>query len=202
MRSFRRTAVQLFRRKASIMTRSRTAILLAILLGGLAVAVLLASGVRGPSLGGPVRPASYATAPDPDPAPGGASINGLDFAGLTPAQVSTVVQILNENRCNCSCGMTLGECRSKDPNCGRSLTVGLQVVEDVKDEDVELEDVAVLVDTELEVLLVDVDDVVATAPFSDGTQSSRVPRSVKLSVSNWVLVKTVPNGAPLVLLIL
>ncbi len=114
------------------MTRSRTAILLAILLGGLAVAVLLASGVRGPSLGGPVRPASYATAPDPDPAPGGASINGLDFAGLTPAQVSTVVQILNENRCNCSCGMTLGECRSKDPNCGRSLTVGRQVVEDVK----------------------------------------------------------------------
>lgn len=114
------------------MTRSRTAVVLAILLGGLAVVALLASGERGPWRGAPVQPASYAPPPEPDPASGGASLNGLDFTGLSPAQVSTVVQILNENRCNCSCGMTLGECRSKDPNCGRSLTLGRQVVEDVK----------------------------------------------------------------------
>ena len=48
-----------------------------------------------------------------------------------------------------------------------------------------------------------VDDVdVVTVPFSDGTHSSRGPSNVKLSVSNWFLVKIVPDGGPLGLLIL
>ncbi len=53
--------------------------------------------------------------------------------GLSPEQVATVTKILNDTRCNCNCGMTLAECRAKDPNCSRSLALGKQVVQDARD---------------------------------------------------------------------
>jgi hypothetical protein len=59
-------------------------------------------------------------------------LNGLDFTGLSPEQTRTATQILNETRCNCSCGMTLAECRTKDPNCSRSLSVSRALLEDLK----------------------------------------------------------------------
>jgi len=56
----------------------------------------------------------------------------LDFSGLSPDQIATATQILGEARCNCNCGMTVLECRTKDPNCSRSLAVARGVVEDLK----------------------------------------------------------------------
>ncbi|MCI0568117.1 MAG: hypothetical protein L0Z52_08005 [Acidobacteria bacterium] len=61
-----------------------------------------------------------------------AAPNGLDFSGLSAEQIATATQILGETRCNCNCGMTLLECRTKDPNCTRSLSVARALVEDLK----------------------------------------------------------------------
>jgi len=93
--------------------------------GGLGILVLIA-GIC--AQGGNTL---LAQANSPAPA-GNQAPNGLDFSGLTPDQSSTATQILNETRCNCGCGMTLLECRSKDPNCSRSLSLGRGLVEDLK----------------------------------------------------------------------
>ena len=73
----------------------------------------------------------HAQAPSPAPA-APAAPNGLDFSGLSAEQITAVTQILTETRCNCNCGMTLLECRTKDPNCSRSLSVARGLVEDLK----------------------------------------------------------------------
>ncbi len=92
------------------MARTRIAVLVALLAGMAAVLPLLGASDPGA------------------PAP----INGVDLTGLSPEQAATATQILNETRCNCGCGMTLAECRVKDPNCGRSLALARQVVQDLK----------------------------------------------------------------------
>jgi hypothetical protein len=77
----------------------------------------------------------HAQTASPAPAPTAAAPaapNGLDFSGLSAEQIATVTQILGETRCNCSCGMTLLECRTKDPNCSRSLSIARGLVEDLK----------------------------------------------------------------------
>jgi len=51
---------------------------------------------------------------------------------LSAEQIATATQILGETRCNCNCGMTILECRTKDPNCSRSLSVARGLVEDLK----------------------------------------------------------------------
>src|SRR5881628_69496 len=67
------------------------------------------------------------------PAPGSAQApNGVDFSGLSSEQTATATQILGDTRCNCGCGMTLLECRTKDPNCSRSLSLARGLVEDLK----------------------------------------------------------------------
>jgi hypothetical protein len=76
---------------------------------------------------------SFLLAQAVSPAPGnGPAPNGVDFSGLSAAQISTATQILGETRCNCGCGMTLLECRTKDPNCSRSLSLARALVEDLK----------------------------------------------------------------------
>src|SRR5262245_18917262 len=70
---------------------------------------------------------AQAAAPAPSQVP-----NGLDFRGLSPEQIATATQILGDTRCNCGCGMTILECRTKDPNCSRSLSVARGLVEDLK----------------------------------------------------------------------
>jgi len=78
-------------------------------------------------------PAAAGPEQHPSPgSPGAPALNGVDFTGLKPDQVSVATQILNETRCNCGCGMTLFECRSKDPNCSRSLNLAQGVVQDLK----------------------------------------------------------------------
>jgi protein-disulfide isomerase len=57
---------------------------------------------------------------------------GIDFTGLTPAQKDLAVSILNDNGCDCSCGMKVAVCRRDDSKCTRSLALGNQVVSLVK----------------------------------------------------------------------
>jgi protein-disulfide isomerase len=56
------------------------------------------------------------------------SMAGLDFTGLTPAQKDLAVALLNENGCDCSCGMRVAVCRRDDSKCTRSLGLGTQVI--------------------------------------------------------------------------
>src|SRR5437867_3660776 len=120
-------------RRISCMARSQPVIPIALILGAIGATAFLALGGEQPGKRPTPLPASFSPAPEPGAAPSGQVPNGLDFTGLSPAQVSTATQILAENRCNCGCGMTLGECRVKDPNCSRSLSLGRQIVQDLKD---------------------------------------------------------------------
>jgi len=59
-------------------------------------------------------------------------MTGLVFDGLTPEQKTLAVSILNENSCDCGCGMKLAVCRRDDPTCPRSPGLGKSVIELVK----------------------------------------------------------------------
>lgn len=81
---------------------------------------------------------SFALAATP-PAPAAAAgpvapeaMQGLSFDGLTPEQKTLAITILNENGCDCGCGMKLAVCRRDDSKCTRSLGLGKQVIELVK----------------------------------------------------------------------
>ena len=56
-------------------------------------------------------------------------IPGLDLSGLTAAQRETALQRLNEEMCDCGCGLTLAQCRINDPSCGFSLPLAEELVE-------------------------------------------------------------------------
>jgi protein-disulfide isomerase len=76
-------------------------------------------------------------APPPAPAPAAGPVapeamSGVSFDGLTPEQKTLAISILNENSCDCGCGMKVAVCRRDDAKCTRSLDLGKQVVEQVK----------------------------------------------------------------------
>jgi len=79
-------------------------------------------------------PAPAAKAPSPAPAAAAGPVapeamTGLVFDGLTPEQKSLAVSILNENGCDCGCGMKVAVCRRDDPKCPRSPGLGKQVID-------------------------------------------------------------------------
>jgi len=78
-------------------------------------------------------PAAAAAAPA---APAGPvppeKMDGLDFSGLNDSQKKSATDILNDNGCDCGCGMKVAECRVKDRNCPRSKPLGQQVIDLVK----------------------------------------------------------------------
>jgi protein-disulfide isomerase len=55
-------------------------------------------------------------------------MQGVDFSGLDEAKKKLAVDVLNENSCDCGCGMKLGVCRRDDPTCPRSPGLAAQVV--------------------------------------------------------------------------
>jgi len=60
------------------------------------------------------------------------AMTGLVFDGLTPEQKALAVAILNENSCDCGCGMKIAVCRRDDPKCPRSPGLGKSVIDLVK----------------------------------------------------------------------
>lgn len=114
------------------MNKFRVAFLLALLVGGFGAALLL--NVRQGETPAPATlPAAFVPAPEAASPEAGGGLNGIDVQGLSPEQIATVMKLLNDNRCNCNCGMTIAECRVKDPSCSRSATLGKQVVQDLRD---------------------------------------------------------------------
>ena len=59
-------------------------------------------------------------------------MKGLDFSPLTDAQVVLAASVLNQHPCDCGCGMNLGTCRRDDSTCSRSLALGGQVINLIK----------------------------------------------------------------------
>jgi protein-disulfide isomerase len=60
------------------------------------------------------------------------NLPGIDLGGLSPAQQTTVLNLLRENECTCGCGMKLAECRVKDPNCGYSRGLASAMIDAIK----------------------------------------------------------------------
>ena len=57
------------------------------------------------------------------------AMTGLVFEGLTPEQKALAVSILNENGCDCGCGMKVAVCRRDDAKCPRSPGLGKSVID-------------------------------------------------------------------------
>lgn len=55
-------------------------------------------------------------------------MQGVDFSGLDEPKKKLAVEVLNENGCDCGCGMKLAVCRRDDPTCPRSPGLAAQVV--------------------------------------------------------------------------
>ncbi len=75
------------------------------------------------------------TPPKPAPAPGPVAaeeMTGLVWDGLSAEQKTLAVSILNDNSCDCGCGMKVAVCRRDDKKCPRSPGLGAQVIDLVK----------------------------------------------------------------------
>jgi thiol-disulfide isomerase/thioredoxin len=55
-------------------------------------------------------------------------IPGVDLSKLTPQQRVKVLVRLNEEACECGCGLTVAKCRIDDPACGVSLPLARRIV--------------------------------------------------------------------------
>jgi len=59
-------------------------------------------------------------------------IPGLDLSGLSPEQQTAALKRLNEEPCNCGCGLTIASCRINDSTCAVSPKLAEAIVADVK----------------------------------------------------------------------
>ena len=59
------------------------------------------------------------------------SIPGVDLSKLTAAQRTEAIKALNADDCTCGCKLTLAECRINDPECGVSLPIAQEKVEQI-----------------------------------------------------------------------
>ena len=55
-------------------------------------------------------------------------IPGVDLTKLTPQQRTATLVRLNEEACECGCGLTVAKCRIDDPACGVSLPLARRIV--------------------------------------------------------------------------
>jgi hypothetical protein len=60
-------------------------------------------------------------------------IPGVQLASLSPAKRAEALQKLNAQPCTCGCDLTIAKCRVDDPNCGVSLPLARQIVQQVAD---------------------------------------------------------------------
>jgi len=55
-------------------------------------------------------------------------VPGVDLTKLTPQQRVKILVRLNEEACECGCGLTVAKCRIDDPACGVSLPLARRIV--------------------------------------------------------------------------
>jgi thiol-disulfide isomerase/thioredoxin len=59
-------------------------------------------------------------------------IPGLDLSGLTADQKTVALRRLNEEPCDCGCGLTIAQCRINDSTCGVSPKLAERIVAEVR----------------------------------------------------------------------
>ena len=59
-------------------------------------------------------------------------IPGVDLAVLTPEQRTLALKRLNEEPCDCSCGLTIAQCRINDSTCAVSSKLAEKILAEVK----------------------------------------------------------------------
>jgi protein-disulfide isomerase len=96
---------------------------------GIVLALALGSMAIAPALAEPAKPAAAATA---GPVGADKMSDRVSFEGLSAEQKALAVSIVNENQCDCGCGMKVAECIVKDAKCTRSVDLAKQVIELVK----------------------------------------------------------------------
>src|SRR5262249_11412124 len=60
-------------------------------------------------------------------------IPGVQLASLSAAKRAEALQKLNSQPCTCGCDLTVAKCRVDDPNCGVSLPLARQIVQQIAD---------------------------------------------------------------------
>src|SRR5262245_53683649 len=102
------------------------AVLVTLMLGVVLAVVAADAPANAPANG--AKPAPKAGPVPPE------DMNGVDFSGLTDAQKSLVIDLLNSYTCDCGCSppMKVAQCRRDDAKCSRSLGMATQVVSLVK----------------------------------------------------------------------
>ena len=58
-------------------------------------------------------------------------IPGVDLAALTPEQRTTALNRLNDEKCDCGCGLTIAQCRINDSTCAVSPKLAAVIVAEV-----------------------------------------------------------------------
>src|SRR5215472_7468088 len=61
-----------------------------------------------------------------------ATLNGVDFSGLTAAQKTHALNALRSMGCTCDCDMKVAECRVMDPNCSYSRGLASAIVDAIR----------------------------------------------------------------------
>jgi len=56
-------------------------------------------------------------------------IPGVDLTSFSPGRRTEALQKLNAQSCTCGCDLTVAKCRVDDPNCGISLPLARQIVQ-------------------------------------------------------------------------
>jgi thiol-disulfide isomerase/thioredoxin len=59
-------------------------------------------------------------------------VPGLKLETLTPEQRVAALKRLNEEKCDCGCGLTIAQCRINDPSCGSSLPKAEKIVAEAR----------------------------------------------------------------------
>ena len=59
------------------------------------------------------------------------NIPGVDLARLSADRRTSALQKLNAEPCTCGCDLTVAKCRIDDPNCGISLPLARQIVQQI-----------------------------------------------------------------------
>jgi protein-disulfide isomerase len=57
------------------------------------------------------------------------TLNGVDFAGLSPAKFKEALVLLRGYDCTCGCGMKVAQCRVEDPGCSYSKGLATAIVD-------------------------------------------------------------------------
>jgi protein-disulfide isomerase len=110
-------------------------------------------------------------------------IKDIDFTGLSDAQKKIALRVMNANKCNCGCGMTIATCREKDSSCRRSLIFARTIVDALRENKNEAEVTRVLqakADTFMEARLPD--DSGAVYNIEVGQSPFRGPKSAPVTI--------------------